>query len=77
MEDPVLTVDGIAYDRMTIQDWFNKGNNVSPLTGFVLESRSLIPCYALKGLIEAFKKTAKLKNGQGVEYWADGGRYEG
>jgi hypothetical protein len=36
MEDPVQTIDGQAYDRQSIEEWFRRGNTTSPMTNAVL-----------------------------------------
>ena len=32
MVDPVLAADGFNYERSAIQEWFDKGNMISPKT---------------------------------------------
>ena len=48
MRDPVLTCDGLTYDRKCITKWFNAGRDTSPLTNQKLDSRDLIPNVALR-----------------------------
>ena len=33
MDDPVLIADGMTYERRAIEQWLQKGNATSPLTG--------------------------------------------
>jgi hypothetical protein len=61
LEDPVFTVDGQTYERKNIQDWFDRGNVTSPLTGKRLLRNGLIdvtltPNLALKKAIEHWAK---------------------
>ena len=51
MTDPVITSDGVTYDRSTISRWL-LSKTTSPLTGLQLESTNLIPNTALRHAIE-------------------------
>jgi len=53
MLDPVICADGVTYDRPTIQAWFDKGYNTSPMSGVELANINLIPNRALKSVIDA------------------------
>ena len=53
MEDPVIGADGYTYDRINIEDWFQK-HNTSPMTGEVLASLVLIPNRVLKSVIREY-----------------------
>mmetsp|Transcript_45120 Transcript_45120/g.118348 ORF Transcript_45120/g.118348 Transcript_45120/m.118348 type:complete len:402 (+) Transcript_45120:218-1423(+) len=53
MSDPVRTVDGHTYDRVSIERWFQH-NHTSPLTGLVLPSVSLESHAVLRQQIEDF-----------------------
>lgn len=55
MTDPVTTHYGITYERMAIEDWL-KTKNYCPLTKKKLTKNKLIPNYALKSTILAYKK---------------------
>lgn len=57
MTDPVLTTDGHVYERNAIQQWLQT-HNTSPITKAVVSTEILIPCFALKSLIEEFIDTA-------------------
>ena len=41
----------IRYERSAIEQWLET-HNTSPATGAELESRQLIPCHALRSLIQ-------------------------
>ena len=43
--------EGNTYDRACIEDWLSS-NDVSPLTGCVLEHKKLVPNRSLKNLID-------------------------
>ena len=58
MSDPVITADGMTYERRAIEAWFAQGNRTSPLTGLTLASTSLTPNYALRSAIEALRRRA-------------------
>lgn len=45
--DPVVTCDGITYERKHIEKWF-ENHDTSPSTGLVLANKNLIPNFALK-----------------------------
>ena len=57
MNDPVVAMDGVTYERASIEAWF-KRHNTSPLTGAVL-SDTLIPNYSVRGMIIEWKKEHK------------------
>jgi hypothetical protein len=54
MRDPVITADGQTYERVQIEEWFDRGVNTSPKTGSVLPNTNLIPNIALRNVIEEF-----------------------
>jgi hypothetical protein len=51
-KDPVMTCDGITYERKAIEQWFQKGKVSSPMTGIPLPVPTLTPNVALKKVIE-------------------------
>ena len=51
MRNPVVTTDGIAYERHAIAQWLEH-NDSSPVTGVVLESKALTPVHALRAIAE-------------------------
>lgn len=55
MVDPVKTIDGFTYDRVSIEKWFETSSK-SPLTGLELQSKYLEPNTELKLKIEEFAK---------------------
>jgi len=58
--DPVIAMDGHSYERTAIEQWFQAGRLTSPVTNERLASSSLMPNYALRSAIEAFReKSAK------------------
>ena len=63
MEDPVMTEDGQTYERRAIEQWFGTNTSKSPLTGLTLSSKKLISNYALKHLIEEYKKSHQVQSG--------------
>ena len=56
--DPVITPFGQTYEKNAIEKWIEK-YHTSPITKKHLEINSLIPNYALKNLIEEYKKLNK------------------
>ena len=58
MDDPVIACDGRTYDRSSISTWL-KSHNKSPITNESLANKKLIPNYALKSIIEKWKKINK------------------
>ena len=56
--DPVLTCDGISYERKAIEQWLLK-YNTSPVTNLALESKDLIPNLLVKNLVNNFYETSK------------------
>ena len=53
MEDPVIALDGMTYERAAIEMWF-KDHDTSPLHGSKIQ-KMLIPCLAVKNLIRDFE----------------------
>jgi len=53
MHDPVVTVDGLAYERSAIAKWLTRSQS-SPLTGAPLASTLLIDNVSLRGQIRRF-----------------------
>ncbi|XP_066931798.1 uncharacterized protein [Clytia hemisphaerica] len=51
MTDPVIVADGYTYERASITQWFETGNNRSPMTNLPLENRNLVPNRSLKDAI--------------------------
>lgn len=56
MKDPVVLIsDGGSYERSAIKDWLAE-HDTSPMTGWRLDSKSIVPNRALKSLIEALSQ---------------------
>ncbi|KAJ4701956.1 RING-type E3 ubiquitin transferase [Melia azedarach] len=51
MYDPVVIASGKTFERVWIEKWFNDGENTCPKTHTRLESLTLTPNLAMKGLI--------------------------
>ena len=54
MIDPVIDREGNSYDRTSIEEWLNSGNNVSPLTLQPLTRADLATNRALRDAIEQY-----------------------
>jgi len=57
MIDPVLTVNGLCYDRYSIEKWY-ECNDTDPCHGNNVENKSLIPNLILKEIIHKFIKAS-------------------
>ena len=66
MLDPVKTIDGFTYDRVSIEKWF-KNSWKSPLTGLELQSKYIEPNTDLKLKIEEFTKLKLASKSQSVQ----------
>lgn len=55
MIDPVLTVNGLCYDRYCIEKWY-ESHNTDPCHGNKVQNKSLIPNLILKEIIHHFIK---------------------
>lgn len=64
MEDPVITPQGICFERQAILDWVQK-KQVCPLTNNPLTANKLITCYALRNAIADYKKMVAMKQDPG------------
>ena len=53
--DPVITADGQTYERGFIQDWIDRGNNTSPITGLALAHTGLVENIALRNVVQEWK----------------------
>ena len=61
MLDPVITPQGISYDRQFILDWLKKQRNC-PLTKTPLNEKDLITNYALKNTIDDYLRKVNQTN---------------
>lgn len=55
MINPVVAADGYSYEHSAIKEWFDNGNNTSPMTNEVLDHHILIPNRILLFLIQKYK----------------------
>jgi hypothetical protein len=60
MIDPVITPQGISYERREILEWLKK-SNTCPITKEILSPKDLITNYALKSSIDDYKKCQLLR----------------
>jgi len=56
MSDPVMISSGHTFERIAIQEWFESGNNINPLTGEELQDKQIRPNDALKDEINSWKQ---------------------
>ncbi|XP_010247268.1 PREDICTED: U-box domain-containing protein 28 [Nelumbo nucifera] len=52
MKSPVSLCTGVTYDRSSIQQWLDSGNNTCPATMQVLQSKDFVPNHTLHRLIQ-------------------------
>jgi len=55
MTDPVIAMDGMSYERKSIERWFAE-HDTSPITGGRIRDKILIPNFNLKSQMIAFKE---------------------
>ena len=55
MDDPVVMMDGMTYERRAIETWLSKGHTTSPLTGAELQSTMLIPNNLVRSQIREYR----------------------
>ena len=55
MDDPVVMMDGMTYERRAIETWLSKGQTTSPLTGAELQSTMLIPNNLVRSQIREYR----------------------
>jgi hypothetical protein len=65
MRDPVIASDGHTYERVSIQDWFDRGNRTSPRTGLGLKNIEVTENINLRKLIQDWEKREESSS---VEY---------
>ena len=54
MHDPVFASDGHTYERDAIQQWLIS-HDTSPKTGLILDSKHLVPNFAIRSAIDELK----------------------
>jgi hypothetical protein len=55
MEEPVVTSDGMTYEREAIEEWL-RDHDISPLTGERLAHTQLTPNLVLRSLIQEYRE---------------------
>lgn len=53
----VSILDGFSYEKSAIIEWFDRGNNSSPMTNIELDSKDLSENDSLKEKIEEYLKS--------------------
>ena len=48
MDDPVVAADGFTYERASIQEWLDRGNERSPMTNKPLAHQQLTPNFVVR-----------------------------
>jgi hypothetical protein len=56
MRDPVVSADGVTYDRPSIELWFSGGGRTNLITGALLPHLGLVPNLALRTLVDDFAR---------------------
>ena len=56
MINPVITADGMWYEREFIENYINTGNQNDPVTGIKFTTRNLIQCPRLTELANLYDK---------------------
>ena len=51
MAQPVTALDGHAYERTAIEEWWGRHGSVSPVTGKKLTARLLLPAHGIRAMI--------------------------
>lgn len=57
MTDPVILTDGHVYEKKAIEQWLTT-HDTSPITKQTVNKNIIIPCFALRKLIEEFVTTS-------------------
>uniref|UniRef100_A0A7S2YQY8 U-box domain-containing protein n=1 Tax=Entomoneis paludosa TaxID=265537 RepID=A0A7S2YQY8_9STRA len=68
MRDPLMTRNGLSFERKAILQWISNHNNTCPMTREPLTPSGLVTNAALKGRIQAWLQ----ENGQEAEMSDDG-----
>jgi serine/threonine protein kinase len=55
MIDPVMTCDGITFERATLDRWFREGHTTNPFTGAAMASTAVTPNIALRQAIAEWR----------------------
>lgn len=59
-EDPVIANDGFTYERAAIQDWFDSGHRVSPMSNQPLENITVLPNHNLRSQINSWQTSGQV-----------------
>lgn len=60
MEDPQIAADGFTYEGKAIKAWFQKHQNVSPVTKHRLKNSDLTPNHTLRSAIQEWRSRLRL-----------------
>ena len=58
MKDPVMASDGHTFERVAIEQWFERANT-SPVTNEELPDARLVPNHTVKSLITEFLEQSR------------------
>lgn len=61
LEDPVVLCTGHVFSKKYIDKWVNDWKNVDPVTGKDLESSTYYPCHVLRGLVDDYKGSRRIR----------------
>lgn len=61
MDDPVIAFDGFTYERKAIENWLER-NMTSPMTNIPIQSKTLIPNFAIKSQIISYRERIEKEN---------------
>ena len=59
IHDPVHTADGHVFERDSIENWFDRGNATSPMTGLKLKNIRLVPAPLARTMKAQFLDSAR------------------
>eukprot|EP00882_Tetradesmus_deserticola_P005392 GHRQ01005674.1.p2 GENE.GHRQ01005674.1~~GHRQ01005674.1.p2 ORF type:complete len:255 (+),score=76.93 GHRQ01005674.1:701-1465(+) len=62
--DPVVACDGFTYDRRAVQEWFESGQRVSPLTKQPLKSTATLPNHVVRCAVTEWMEWRDKRTGQ-------------
>ncbi|KAH8056539.1 hypothetical protein JL722_7376 [Aureococcus anophagefferens] len=58
MREPVVCADGHTYEKAAIEAWFLEDKSTSPKTGLALDSKHLVPNFAIRSAIDELREPA-------------------
>ncbi|KAK7254423.1 amino acid transmembrane transporter [Aureococcus anophagefferens] len=56
MREPVVCADGHTYEKAAIEAWFLEDKSTSPKTGLALDSKHLVPNFAIRSAIDELRE---------------------